>query len=44
MDIQIRAEFERIVAAYTLAFALIISDSILQFESDRQKMNVVFCK
>lgn len=42
VDIQIRAEFERNVAANTEAFALVISDRILQFESDGQKMNVVF--
>ena len=42
VDIQIRAEFERNVPANTEAFALVISDRILQFESDGQKMNVVF--
>ena len=42
VDIQIRAEFERNVPAATEAFALIISDRILQFESDGRKMNVVF--
>ena len=42
MDIQIRAEFECNVAANPEAFALVISDRILQFESDWQKMNVVF--
>ena len=42
VDIQIRAEFARNVPATTEAFALVISDRILQFESDGQKMNVVF--
>ena len=42
VDIQIRAEFSRNVPANTEAFALVISDRILQFESDGQKMNVVF--
>lgn len=42
VDIQIRADFERNVPADTQAFALIISDRILQFESDGQKMSVVF--
>ena len=42
VDIQIRADFERNVPANTQAFALIISDRILQFESDGQKMSVVF--
>ena len=42
VDIQIRAEFERNVPANTEAFALVISDRILRFESDGQKMNVVF--
>ena len=42
VDIQIRAEFERNVPANTQAFALVISDRILQFESDGQKMSVVF--
>ncbi|CAG2198945.1 unnamed protein product [Mytilus edulis] len=41
VDIQIRAEFARNVPANTEAFALVISDRILQFESDGQKMNVV---
>lgn len=42
VDIQVRAEFERNVPANTQAFALVISDRILQFESDGQKMSVVF--
>ena len=42
VDIHIRAEFECNVAANTEEFALVISDRILQFESDWQKMNVVF--
>ena len=42
VDIQIRAEFAGIVPANTEAFALVISDRILQFESDGQKMNVVY--
>ncbi|XP_063447224.1 uncharacterized protein LOC134726736 [Mytilus trossulus] len=42
VDIQIRAEFARNVPANTEAFALVISDRILQFESDGQKMNVVY--
>ena len=44
VDIQILIEFERKVPANTEAFALVISDRILQFESDGQKMNVVFKK
>ena len=42
VDIQIRAEFARNVPANTEAFALVIFDRILQFESDGQKMNVVY--
>ncbi|CAG2185265.1 unnamed protein product [Mytilus edulis] len=42
VDIQIRAEFARNVPSNTEAFALVISDRILQFESDGQKMNVVY--
>ena len=42
VDIQILAEFDRAVAADNEAFALIISDRLLQFESDGQKMSVVF--
>ena len=42
VDIQTRAEFERNVAANTEAFALVISDRIIQFESDGQKMAGIF--
>ena len=42
MDIRIRADFSHNVPANTEAFALVISDRILQFESDGQKMNVVY--
>ena len=41
VDIQILIEFERKVPENTELFALVISDRILQFESDVQKMNVV---
>ena len=38
VNIQIRAEFDHAVAANTEAFALVISDRLLQFESDGQNM------
>ena len=44
VDIQILIEFERKVPANTEAFALVISDRILQFEFDGQTMNVVYKK
>ena len=44
VDIQILIEFERKVPANTEVLALVISDRILQFESDGQKMNVVYKK
>ena len=42
VDIYVRAEFDQNVPANTQAFALVISDRILRFESDGQKMSVVF--
>ena len=44
VDIQILIEFERKVPANTEAFALVISDRILQYDSNGQKMNVVYKK
>jgi hypothetical protein len=40
-DIQIKAQFNANVPAGTEAFALVISDRILSFESDGNKMKVV---
>ena len=42
IDVYIRAQFDRNVAANTQAYALVISDRILQFESDGRKMSVVY--
>ena len=42
IDVYIRAQSDRNVAADTQAFALVISDRILQFESDGRKMSVVY--
>lgn len=42
VDTQIRVEFERNDPANTQAFALVISNTILQFNSDAQVINVVF--
>ena len=40
-DIQIKAQFNANVPAGTEAFALVISDRVLSFESDGNKMNVI---
>jgi len=41
-DIQIKAEFSANVAANTEAFAVVISDKNLIFQSDGQKMHVEY--
>ena len=41
-DIQIEATFNAAVAADTEAFAVVISDRLLSFQSDGQKMSVVY--
>ena len=41
-DIQIKAQFSENVPAQTEAYALVISDRILSFQSDGSKMSVVF--
>ena len=43
-DIQIKAHFTENVPANTRAFALVISDKILSFQSDGNKMSVVYKK
>ena len=42
VDIQIKATFNAAVAADTEAFAVVISDRLLNFQSDGQKMSVVY--
>src|SRR5688572_5632368 len=42
VDIQIKASFNAAVAAGTQAYAVIISDKLLNFQSDGQKMSVVY--
>src|SRR5688572_26856218 len=41
-DIQIKASFNAAVPAETQAFAVVISDKFLKFQSDGQKMSVVY--
>ena len=41
-DIQIKAQFNANVAANTEAFAVVISDRMLKFQSDGNKMSVVY--
>jgi len=41
-DIQIKAEFSANVTAHTEAFAVVISDKSLIFQSDGQKMSVEY--
>ena len=41
-DIQIKAFFENNVAADTEAYAVIISDRLINFQSDGNKFSVVF--
>ena len=42
VDIQINANFTENVPANTRAFALVISDKMLSFQSDCNKMSVVY--
>lgn len=42
VDIQIKSTFNAAVPAGTEAFAVVISDRMLQFQSDGQKMSVVY--
>jgi len=42
IDIQIKAQFSANVAANTEAFAVVISDKSLIFQSDGQKMRVEY--
>jgi len=42
IDIQIKAQFSANVAANTEAFAVVISDKLLIFKSDGQKMRVEY--
>ena len=42
VDIQIKANFTENVPANTRAFALVISDKILSFPSDGNKMSVIY--
>ena len=42
VDIQIKTNFTEIVSANTRAFALLILDKMLSFQSDGNKMSVVY--
>jgi hypothetical protein len=42
VDIEIKANFNAAVPAETQAYAVIISDKLLNFQSDGQKMSVVY--
>ena len=42
IDVQIRAVFNQAVAAGTQAYAVVISDKLLTFQSDGSKMNVIY--
>ena len=42
VDIQIKASFNAAVPENTEAFAIVISDRMLNFQSDGQKMSVVY--
>ena len=42
VDIQIKANFTEIVPANTRAFALVISDKMLSFQSDGNNMSVIY--
>ena len=42
VDIQIKANFTKNFPANTTAFALVISDKMLSFQSDGNKMSVVY--
>ena len=41
-DIQIKSNFTENVLANTRAFALVISDKMLSFQSDDNKMSVIY--
>ena len=42
VDLTVRMEFSANVPANTQAYALVISDQMLKFKSDRSKMSVLF--
>ena len=42
VDIQIKANFTENVPANTRAFALVISNKMLSFQSDDNKMSVIY--
>ena len=42
VDIQIKANFTENVSANTRAFALVISNKLLSFQSDGNKMSVIY--
>ena len=42
VDIQIKATFNAAVPARTSAFAVVVSDKMLNFQSDGAKMSVVY--
>jgi len=42
VDVQIKATFNEAVPANTEAFAVVVSDKMLQFQSDGSKMSVVY--
>jgi len=42
IDVQIKATFNEAVPANTEAFAVVVSDRMLQFQSDGSKMSVVY--
>ena len=42
VDVQVKATFNTNIHANTIAYAVVISDRIMQFQSDGNKMNVVY--
>ena len=42
VDVQIRAVFDQRVPAGTQAYAVVISDKLLNFQSEGNKMNVIY--
>ena len=42
LDIQVKATFNSNIPANTIAHAVVISDRMMQFQSDGNKMNVVY--
>jgi len=42
VDVQIKATFNAAVLANTVAFAVVVSDRMLQFQSDGKKISVVY--